>query len=103
MFKTNTKELTVLAMRLKYMEPALIIGLLLSVSIGVGAQAPVDITFYYPVQVAGPLAMLMDELVAEFNDQNPHIRVEPVYSGDYYQTMQKAQTAVMSRNAPDVA
>lgn len=67
------------------------------------AQAQTQLTFYYPVQVAGPLAQLMDQLVAEFNAQHPDIRVEPVYSGDYYQTMQRAQTSMLSGNPPDIA
>lgn len=67
-----------------------------------GARS-VSLKFYYPVQVAGPLAKVIEGMVTSFNREHPDIRVEAVYSGSYNETMQKAQTAVMSKNPPDVA
>lgn len=67
------------------------------------AAKTVDLTFYFPVQVAGALAVLMDEIVDEFNVEHPDINVQPVYSGNYDQTMQKAITSAQGKNAPDVA
>lgn len=81
------------------------VGLLAATAAVLAAPAPrlVRLTFYYPVGVAGPLARVIDEMVAEFNKQTPDIEVVPVYSGDYDPTMQKVQTAVMAGNPPDVA
>jgi sn-glycerol 3-phosphate transport system substrate-binding protein len=59
--------------------------------------------FFFPVQVAGALAVLMDGVVADFNSEHPDIFVEPIYSGNYDQTMQKAVTAAQGKNPPDVA
>jgi len=67
------------------------------------AAKTVDLTFYFPVQVAGALAVLMDEIVGEFNAEHPDINVQPVYSGNYDQTIQKAITSAQGKNAPDVA
>lgn len=67
------------------------------------AQEPVEIRFFYPVQVAGPLAWTIDAMVAEFNAQHPNIRVQAIYSGNYDETMQRAQAAAMSGNPPEVA
>lgn len=78
-------------------------ALMVAPATGVDAQTPVKLTFYYPVQVAGPLAKLMDDLVNEFNAMQTGIQVEPVYAGNYYQTMQRTQTSVMGRTPPDVA
>ena len=74
-------------------------------AVGLGGPAPrlVRLTFYYPVGVAGPLARVIDEMVAEFNKETPDVEVVPVYSGDYDPTMQKVQTAVMGGNPPDIA
>ena len=79
------------------------IALVLLLTAAVAGQASIKLQFYYPVQVAGPLAKLMDELVGEFNSLNKGMVVEPIYAGTYYQTMQKVQTAVMAKNPPDVA
>jgi len=67
------------------------------------AANTVNLTFYFPVQVAGALAVLMDGIVDEFNAEHPDINVQPVYSGNYDQTMQKAITSAQGKNAPDVA
>jgi len=67
------------------------------------ASEKVQLTFYFPVQVAGRLANLMNEIVADFNSQHPDIQVEPVYGGNYDQTLQKSITAARGGNPPDVA
>ncbi|HEX9246205.1 MAG TPA: ABC transporter substrate-binding protein [bacterium] len=69
----------------------------------VAAQAPVALTYYYPVGVSGPLNKLMTEMVNDFNGTHPGIRVEPVFAGNYVQTMAKAMTAVLGGTPPDVA
>lgn len=65
---------------------------------------PVALTFFYPVGVAGPLSKLIDGLTSDFNKQaNGAVKVTPVYSGDYIQTLSKAQTALQGGKPPDVA
>ncbi len=37
-------------------------------------KGPVDLKFFFPVQVAGPQAKLMSEIVDEFNKSHPDIK-----------------------------
>lgn len=60
------------------------------------------LTFYYPVQVGGSAAKLIEQICADFNKENPDIVVEPVYTGNYDDTVTKIQTAVQGGTPPDV-
>jgi sn-glycerol 3-phosphate transport system substrate-binding protein len=73
------------------------------VPVRAGAQAGISLRYYYPVGVSGPLNKLMTEMVNEFNSSHPGIRVEPVFAGNYVETMAKAMTAVLGGTPPDVA
>ncbi len=64
---------------------------------------PVEITFFFPVAVGGPITKIMDQLGEEFNKAHPDIRVKPVYTGSYAETMTKAATAFQGKTPPDVA
>src|SRR5579884_1315058 len=81
---------------------ALLLVLALAVPLAVArpAGAVVDLKFYYPVGVSGPLAKVMDEMVADFNRIHPGIHVTPVFAGGYYETMTKTQTAVLGGRLP---
>ena len=50
------------------------------------------LTFYYPVNVGGSAAQLIEKICADFNAENPDIFVEPVYTGNYDDTVTKIQT-----------
>jgi sn-glycerol 3-phosphate transport system substrate-binding protein len=67
------------------------------------AGAALELKFYYPVGVSGPLARVMDGMVSDFNRIHPGIHVTPIFAGGYYDTMTKTQTAVMAGAPPDVA
>ncbi|TME44909.1 MAG: extracellular solute-binding protein [Chloroflexi bacterium] len=67
------------------------------------AQGAVQLKYYYPVGVSGPLNKLMTEMVGDFNAAHPDIKVEPVFAGNYVEAMAKAMTGVMGGNPPDVA
>jgi len=67
------------------------------------AGAALDLKFYYPVGVSGPLARVMEGMVSDFNRVHPGTHVTPIFSGGYYETMTKTQTAVMAGSPPDVA
>lgn len=60
------------------------------------------LNMYYPVAVGGPLTDVVDELVAECNEETG-TEVTAVYSGSYADTMTKAQTAARSGQGPDLA
>lgn len=60
------------------------------------------LTLYYPVNVGGPVAKLIEELTLEFNKENPDIEVEAVYTGNYDDTVTKIQTAAQGGNPPEL-
>jgi sn-glycerol 3-phosphate transport system substrate-binding protein len=63
----------------------------------------VEISFYYPVAVSGPLTKIIDGLAADFEKANPDIKVKPIYSGNYGETLAKSLTANKSGQPPQVA
>jgi sn-glycerol 3-phosphate transport system substrate-binding protein len=68
-----------------------------------GAQAPVEVTFYYPVAVGGPVTKIIDGLAADFEKENPGIRVKPIYAGTYQETIVKVLTALKSGEPPQMS
>jgi sn-glycerol 3-phosphate transport system substrate-binding protein len=70
---------------------------------GVSAQAPVEISFYYPVAVGGPITRIVDGYAADFTKEHPGIRVKPIYTGTYQETIVKALTAHKSGEPPQTA
>ena len=67
------------------------------------AQAQTEVAFYYPVAVGGPITKIVDGLAADFEKENPGIKVKPIYSGSYAETLTKALTAVKSGEPPVTA
>jgi sn-glycerol 3-phosphate transport system substrate-binding protein len=63
------------------------------------AQTVQKLTFYYPIAVGGPLQAVIDGYCKGFQ-QETGITVEPVYSGDYSQTLIKALAAIKSGAGP---
>ena len=47
------------------------------------AQAPVEVSFFYPVAVGGPITKIIDGYAADFEKENPGIKLRPIYSGSY--------------------
>ncbi len=64
------------------------------------AQTPVEVQFYYPVAVGGPIAKTIDGFAAGFMKENPGIKVTPIYAGTYQETIVKALTAHKSGTPP---
>jgi sn-glycerol 3-phosphate transport system substrate-binding protein len=75
----------------------------IALSSAASAQAPVEISFYYPVAVGGPITKLVDTFAADFEKENPSIKVKPIYSGSYQESITKALTAVKSNDAPTMS
>lgn len=66
-----------------------------------GAQAPAaEVSFFYPVAVGGPITKLIDAYAADFEKENPGIKVRPIYAGTYQETIVKALTAHKSGTPP---
>lgn len=60
------------------------------------AQAKTELTMYYPVAVGGALTKIVDGLVAGFEKQNPDIKVNAIYAGNYNDARIKALAALKS-------
>ena len=64
------------------------------------AQAPVEVSFYYPIAVGGPITKFVDNLAAAFEKENPGIKLKPIYSGSYLDSITKALTAAKGGDPP---
>ena len=64
------------------------------------AQAPVEVPFFFPVAVGGPITKIIDGYAADFEKDNPGIKLRPIYAGSYQDTIAKALTAVKSGEPP---
>ena len=60
------------------------------------AKAATELTMYYPVAVGGPLTKIVDGLVAGFMAENPDIKVNAIYAGNYNDARIKALAALKS-------
>lgn len=68
----------------------------------------INLTWYYPVNVGGEVTKVIDGYAEAFNKEGIEVNgkkvtVEPVYSGNYDESMTKVQTAVKNGKAPDMA
>ena len=58
------------------------------------ARADTELTFYYPIAVGGPLTKVIDGLAAQFEKENPGVKVHPIYAGNYDDARIKALAAL---------
>ncbi|GGA02523.1 ABC transporter substrate-binding protein [Paenibacillus marchantiophytorum] len=67
------------------------------------ANEPVELTFYYPVNVGGPVMKVIDGMTNKFMETHPNIKVKPVYTGNYGDNTIKIQSGIQAKQPPDVA
>jgi sn-glycerol 3-phosphate transport system substrate-binding protein len=67
------------------------------------ANAPIEIPFFFPIAVSGPITKIIDGYAADFAAENKDILIKPVYAGNYDDTIAKAITAFRAGNAPPLA
>jgi sn-glycerol 3-phosphate transport system substrate-binding protein len=73
-------------------------------SLGARAQGKqVELEFYYPVAVGGPITKIIDTMAADFEKENPDVKIKPVYAGSYQDSIAKALTALKGGNPPQLA
>jgi len=75
-------------------------ALLAALSLAATAVRAQEISFYYPVAVGGPITKIIDGLAAGFEKENPGIKVKPIYSGTYQESIVKALTANKAGEPP---
>ncbi|TEA77044.1 ABC transporter substrate-binding protein [Allopusillimonas ginsengisoli] len=66
-------------------------------------SSPVELEFYYPVAVGGPITKIVDGMVDEFEKDHPDIKIKSIYAGSYQDSVAKALTAYKGGNAPQLA
>jgi len=72
-------------------------GAAMVASLGLSASpvaAATELTMYYPVAVGGPLTSIVDGLVEGFMKENPDIKVNAIYAGNYNDARIKALAAL---------
>jgi len=67
------------------------------------AVAETTLQFYYPIAVGGPITKIIDGMVADFEKDHPDIKIKPIYSGSYQDTITKVLTAIKGGDVPQVA
>ena len=82
---------------------AFVMFLAMLVPAGAGQARAQDLTFYYPIAVGGPIARLVDRMIADFEAEHPGIRIKAVHAGSYLETLSKAQTALRAGQGPHLA
>ena len=87
----------------KILSTILVLSMLLSLlAMPALAADPLELTMFFPVNVGGSVAQLIDDMTTEFNKQNPDIQVKAVYTGNYDDTVTAIQTAIGVRPARSV-
>jgi sn-glycerol 3-phosphate transport system substrate-binding protein len=64
---------------------------------------PVELEFYYPVAVGGPITKIVDGMVDDFEKSHPDIKIKSIYAGSYQDSVAKALTAYKGGSAPQLA
>ena len=75
------------------------VKLALAATLGLGmasTASAIELTMYYPVAVGGALTDVVDGLVADFQKENPDIKVNAIYAGNYNDARVKALAALQS-------
>lgn len=67
------------------------------------AAAETELTMYYPIAVGGALTEVVDSIVDEFEAENPDIKVNAIYSGNYDDTRVRALSALASGEPAQLA
>jgi sn-glycerol 3-phosphate transport system substrate-binding protein len=67
---------------------------------GAAQAQTTEVSFYYPVAVGGPITKIIDGYAADFEKANPGIKLKPIYSGSYQESITKALTAAKSGEPP---
>ncbi len=75
----------------------------LAAGIALPVAAETELTMYYPIAVGGSLTEVVDGIVADFEAENPDIKVNAVYSGNYDDTRVRALSALNSGDPAQLA
>jgi sn-glycerol 3-phosphate transport system substrate-binding protein len=81
----------------------LVLALVLAAGVLPVAAQTVEIAFYCPVVVGGPVTKIIERLIVDFERDNPGIKVTPIYTGSYVEGIAKALAAAKAGAPPQTA
>ena len=87
--------------KMKWLAP--VVGAIFIALMSGATAKDVELSFYYPVAVGGPITKIIDGYAAAFEKDNPGIKIKAIYAGTYQDTLVKALTAFKSGEPPDIA
>jgi sn-glycerol 3-phosphate transport system substrate-binding protein len=87
--------------RVKWLIP--IVGVITMALTSSTIAKDIELSFYYPIAVGGPITKIIDDYAAAFEKENPGIKIHAIYAGTYQDTLVKALTAFKSGEPPDIA
>ncbi|MUK87374.1 extracellular solute-binding protein [Ornithinibacillus sp. L9] len=90
-------------MKGKVLSLCAILVIILAACSSTTSSEEVEIDFYFPVAVGGPIANIVDDLVDEFEEENPNITVNANFGGSYAETMTQVMASVQGGNPPELA
>ncbi|CAA9573811.1 MAG: hypothetical protein AVDCRST_MAG18-2291 [uncultured Thermomicrobiales bacterium] len=64
-------------------------------------SSPVTLTFWHTL--TGPLAENLTKIIGDFQTQNPNIKIDAQYQGNYTETFKKTTAAINGGGLPDLA
>ena len=67
------------------------------------AAAQTELTMYYPIAVGGKLTEVVDGIVDKFEAQNPDVKVNAIYAGNYDDTRIKSLAALEASEPAQLA
>src|SRR5271169_4220584 len=65
--------------KMKWLAP--IVGAAMLALTSTAMAADVELSFYYPVAVGGPITKIIDGYAADFEKENPGIKIKAIYAG----------------------
>lgn len=81
----------------------LALAVAMGMSLSAQAMAQTELTMYYPIAVGGSLTEVVDGIVSDFHAENPDIKVNAIYSGNYDDTRVRALSAINSGEPAQLA
>ena len=81
----------------------LALSMLLSLAPMAFADEVIELDMYFPVSVGGGPDALITALCNQFHEENPGIKVNPVYAGSYADTRTKVLAAINAGETPAIA
>jgi sn-glycerol 3-phosphate transport system substrate-binding protein len=84
-----------------YLRAAL--AVILAILVGAARAESTEISFYYPIAVGGPVARSISKMVEDFEREHQDVKVRPIYTGTYKDSIAKSLTAHRSGTPPDLA